>query len=252
MGQIKRSFGDNMNTKDLKSKLLKQYKYRIELHAHTSPASGCSEITPKEMVDTYKSLGYDAVTITNHFIHQYHGPEKAENVDIIIRDYEETKKYGDEVGLKVYLGAEVRFTESCNDYLLFGVNKEMLLEIYDLLPFGLENFRKNYSMPDSVFLQAHPMRDGMQRVDPALLDGIEVFNLHPHHNSKVGMAAVYAKENNLEIMVAGSDFHHPNLGHEGVAALRADSLPEDSFQLAALLKKGDYLLEAGRNNIIIP
>ena len=67
MGQIKRSFGDNMNTKDLKSKLLKQYKYRIELHAHTSPASGCSEITPKEMVDTYKSLGYDAVTITNHF-----------------------------------------------------------------------------------------------------------------------------------------------------------------------------------------
>ncbi len=169
-----------------------------------------------------------------------------------MRDFEETKKHGDESGIKVYLGAEIRFTECDNDYLIFGINKEMLFEIYDLLPFGLENFRKNYAMPNSVFVQAHPMRDGMQTIDTGLLDGIEVFNMHPGHNSRVGIASVYAKANNSSIVTAGSDFHHPNRNHEGVAALRSACLPNDSFGIAELLKNGEYLLEIGRNNIVIP
>ena len=128
----------------------------------------------------------------------------------------------------------------------------MLEEIYDLLPYGIENFRKNYSMPDSLFIQAHPFRNDMVTVDPSLLDGIEVFNLHPNHNSRVGIASLYAKENKLSVITAGSDFHHKDRKHEGVAALRTKYLPEDSFGLASLLKAGDYLFEAGRNNIIIP
>lgn len=241
-----------MDLKELKSNLLSRYKYQIELHAHTSPVSGCSQVTPKEMAETYKKLGYDAVAITNHFMYQHNRISKEEYIDAFLYDFEQTKKYGDELGLKVYLGAEIRFTENDNDYLIFGINKEMLLEIYDLLPLGIENFRKTYDMPDGVFLQAHPMRDGMQKVDAALLDGIEVFNLHPGHNSKVGLASVYAKENNFSVVIAGSDFHHPNQRHEGVSAMRGASLPEDSFELATLLKSGDYLLEIGRNNIVIP
>lgn len=241
-----------MNLKELKSEILSQYKYQIELHAHTCPVSGCSQVTPKDMVDTYKSLGYDGVVITNHFMYQHNRVTKEEYVDFFIRDYEQAKTYGDEVGLKVYFGAEIRFTEWDNDYLIFGIDKEMLSEIYDLLPHGIENFRKTYAMPDSVFIQAHPMRDGMKLYDPSLLDGIEVFNLHPNHNSKVGLASVYAKENNIPIIIAGSDFHHPNRNHEGLSALRATYLPEDSFELAKVLKAGDYLLEIGRNNIIIP
>ena len=30
-------------------------------------------------------------------------------------------------------------------------------------------------MPDGIFIQSHPMREGMQSVDATLLDGIEVF-----------------------------------------------------------------------------
>lgn len=240
-----------MNIKELKKELLSQYKYQIELHAHTSPASGCSEITPKEMVETYKKLRYDAVTITNHFIYQDNG-SKEEYIDSFMNDFELTKKYGDELGLKVYLGAEIRFTESNNDYLIFGINKNMLLEIYDLLPLGIENFRKNYPMPHSLFIQAHPMRNGSQNVNPALLDGIEALNMHPGHNSRVGLTSVYADKNNISIITAGSDFHHKNLNHEGVAAIRLKCLPKDSFELAEFIKKGDYLLEIGRNNIVIP
>ncbi len=241
-----------MDLKELKSDLLSKYKYQIELHAHTFPVSGCSQVTPKEMAETYKELGYDAVAITNHFMYQHNNSSKEEYIDAFLYDFQQTQKYGEELGLKVYLGAEIRFTENDNDYLIFGISKKMLLEIYDLLPLGIENFRKTYDMPDSVFIQAHPKRNGIQNVDAALLDGIEVFNLHPGHNSKVGLASVYAKENNISMIIAGSDFHHPNQSHEGVAALRGAYLPEDSFELATLIKSGDYLLEIGRNNIVIP
>lgn len=240
-----------MSLKKLKSKLQSEYKYRIELHAHTSPMSGCSEISPIEMVDTYKKLGYDAVVITNHFIFKHDHRPKEQYIEDFIKNFEETKEYGEKEGLKVYLGAEIRFTENNNDYLVFGVNKEMLYEIYDLLPKGLKNFRKSYPMPNSIFIQAHPMRDGMQPVDTSLLDGIEVYNMHPGHNSRVGQVAVYAKENGKEIITAGSDFHHKNKKHEGVAAVRTATLPEDSFSLTKILREKNYLLEIGRNNIIL-
>lgn len=241
-----------MNIKSLKNELLNTYRFQTELHAHTSPASSCSEIDPEDLAVTYKNLGYDAVTVANHFIYEYEGLSKNEIIDRFFADYEKAEKKGKEIGIKVLLAAEIRFTESDNDYLIYGINRTMLEEIYDLLPFGIENFRKTYSMPESVFLQAHPFRQGMKDVDPSLLDGIEVFNMHPNHNSKVGIAAVYAKEQAFSVISAGSDFHHSGRKHEGVSAIRSKFLPEDSFELAKLLKSGDYLLEIGRNNIILP
>ncbi len=241
-----------MDIKALKTQLLNEYRYQIELHAHTSPASSCSQIPPEDMAVIYKNLGYDAVTIANHFIYEYQGLSKNEVIDRFFDNYNKAREKGEEIGIKVLLAAEIRFTENDNDYLVFGVTRKMMEEIYDLLPYGIENFRKSYSMPESVFIQAHPFREGMEKVNPALLDGIEVFNMHPNHNSRVGIASVYAKEQDFSVITAGSDFHHPNRNHEGVSALRSAYLPEDSFDLAKLLKSGDYLLEVGRNNIIVP
>lgn len=241
-----------MDIKTLKTDLLKEYKYRTELHAHTSPASSCSQIPPEELAVIYKNLGYDAVTVANHFTFGYQHSDKQQVLDRFFGDFEKAEKKGEEIGIKVLLAAEIRFEENDNDYLIYGVTRKMMEEIYDLLPFGVENFRKVYSMPDSVFLQAHPFREGMERVDPSILDGIEVFNLHPNHNSKIGLAAVYAKEQNFGIVTAGSDFHHPNRKHEGVSAILTKTLPDGSFVLADILKSGDYLLEAGRNHVIIP
>lgn len=241
-----------MDLKKLKSDIQSEYKYRIELHAHTFPASGCSQISPKEMVNTYKSLGFDAIVITNHFIFEHDNREKTQYIEDFIKNFEETKEYGEKEGLKVYLGAEIRFTENHNDYLVYGIERKMLYEIYDLLPFGIENFRKQYKMPNSVFIQAHPHRSGIKVVDADLLDGIEAFNMHPGHNASSGLTSLYAKENGLTLITAGSDFHHPNKQHEGLAALRTNILPNDSFSLAKILKEQDYLLEISRNNIIIP
>lgn len=241
-----------MNIKELKQSLVNEYKFRTELHAHTSPASSCSEIPPEEVAEIYKALGYDAVTIANHFSFSYQDSQKNEVIERFFSDFEKAEKRGKEIGINVILAAEIRFTENENDYLIYGVTRKMMDEIYDLLPWGVDNFRKVYSMPDSVFLQAHPFRDGMQSVNPAILDGIEVFNLHPNHNSRVGIASVYADEQIFPIITAGSDFHHKNRKHEGVSAIRSKFLPKDSFELASLLKSGDFLLEVGRNNIVIP
>lgn len=241
-----------MELKELKKSLLNEYKYRTELHAHSSPASSCSEIPAEEIPVIYKDLGYDAVTIANHFSFNYQDSEKEEVIERFFSDFEKAEKKGEEIGIKVILAAEIRFTENENDYLIYGVTRKMMDEIYDLLPYGVDNFRRVYSMPDSVFLQAHPFRDGMELADPSILDGIEVFNLHPNHNSRVGIASVYAKEQGYSIITAGSDFHHKNRKHEGVSAILTKTLPEKSFDIADILKSGDYLLEAGRSNIIIP
>lgn len=241
-----------MDLKALKKELLGEYRFQTELHAHTTDASSCSQVPPEDMAVIYKNLGYDAVTIANHFIYEYEGLTKNEMIDRFFDNFERAENKGKEIGIKVLLAAEIRFTENDNDYLVYGVDRKMLEEIYDLLPYGIENFRKVYSMPRSVFVQAHPFRDGMEHVDPALLDGIEAFNLHPNHNSRVGIASVYADKQQFSVITAGSDFHHPDRGHEGVSAIRSTYLPEDSFGLAKLLKEGNYLLEIGRNNIIIP
>ncbi|MBE6936563.1 MAG: NUDIX domain-containing protein [Ruminococcaceae bacterium] len=234
-----------------KAALLAAYPHRIELHAHTSPVSPCSEVTAREVMETYYRLGYSAVTITNHFTHR-EDMTTEDYVDWYLADFEAARRHGEEIGIRVYLGAEIRFDENHNDYLIYGVDARMLREIYAYLPQGLNAFRRKYAMPDSVFIQAHPMRGGIEPIDPALLDGVEVFNMHPNHNSRVSIASLYAQENGISLVTAGSDFHHPGVNHEGAAAIRAAAMPADDFALAALLRSRNYLLETGRDRIVLP
>ena len=49
-----------------------------------------------------------------------------------------------------------------------------------------------YKNEKNVILQAHPFRDGMVLANPVSIDGIEVFNFHINHNSRIGIAAQYA------------------------------------------------------------
>ena len=242
-----------MQLSQLKDQLCQQYSFRIELHAHTKPVSGCSEVLPEELVAIYREKGYDAVVVTNHFIFgQFEHAEREEFLDQYLADYEKTVAAAEDSGLRVLLGAELRFAQNCNDYLLFGVDREILATCYNYLPKGLEAFRREVSLPNSVFVQAHPFRDGMTPVDLSLLDGIETFNMHPGHNSRVGFAARCAKDNRLPIRTVGTDFHHKNQGHEGISALRTATLPNDSFELAALLRSGDYVFEIGEGSIVLP
>ena len=222
---------------------IKNYKFRTELHAHTSPASPCGDFTPDEVVAKYAALSYNSIVITNHFYPNIRfRDDKEKCIAEYLKDYDAAVKAGAERGINVILGCELRFCESFNDYLLFGITPESLDFAFDYIDKGLEQFSKAFRSNDTVIVQAHPYRDGCVPAPPELLDGVEVFNLHPGHNSRVGVTAKFAKEYNL-IATSGTDFHHE--GHEGMTALLTAEEMKTSADIARVLKSGDYLIEIG-------
>lgn len=245
-----------MNAQEIKSQLEKEYKYKLELHAHSKPASGCSEVPVPDLIRTYAELGYHGIVLTNHFIYDYSTCMQERSVEeglaVWLNDYHEAVAEGKKFGLAVFLGAEIRFTENNNDYLIYGLTEKMLPEIYRLLPEGVVNFRKTYEMPDSVFLQAHPFRDGMVEVDPAILDGIETFNMHPGQRSRNAVANLYAKKKGFGIRLVASDFHFLRGREVAVSAIRTKTMPKDSFDVARILRSGDFIGEVGTQALILP
>lgn len=220
------------------------YPYRLELHAHSSPASGCSEVPADELVRVFKEAGYDGFALTNHFIanSDYTG-SKENTIEMFKKDIYLAQETGDKLGIKVYAGAELRFhNHSNNDYLFFGYTLDELPDIFDYLNTDLETFVKEYKKESSLLIQAHPFRNNMIRMNSDLLDAIEAFNVHQNHNSRVAVAAKYAAAEG-KIMTVGSDYHHP--GFEGISATRTKVLPKDESELISIIKNDDFIIEIG-------
>lgn len=228
---------------------IEKYRYKTELHLHTSPASGCSEIPPELAVELYADLGYHSIVICNHFFDGMRFREdKQQCIDAYLADYDLAVEAGKKYGVNVILGCEIRFTENANDYLLFGIDRDFLDFAYESLDMGIEEFSKQFRDDGRLLIQAHPFRNGMTEVAPEYLDGIETFNMHPNHNSRVALASKYAKKHNL-IPTTGTDFHHP--GHEGMAALLTQIEIETSHDIVDVLRSGDYIFEIG-GSILLP
>ena len=228
---------------------IQEYQYKTELHLHTSPASSCSEIPPKTAVKNYAELGYHSIVICNHFRNGMRFQEdKKTCLEAYLADYDAAVEAGKQYGVHVILGCEIRFTENANDYLLFGIDREYLDFAYECLEMSVGEFSEVFRRDDRLFIQAHPFRNGMTEVPPEYLDGIETFNMHPGHNSRVAVANRYAKKHHM-ITTAGTDYHHP--GHEGMAALLTKTPMKTSHDLMEVLKSGDYLFEIG-GSIVLP
>lgn len=224
---------------------LSQYKYKIELHAHTSPCSPCSELPPAEFIARLKDKGYDAVVVTNHFFPWGPFMKTEDPVGTYLADFEEAKRIGEEEGITVLLGAEFRFEENNNDYLVFGVDEAFLRETVKRFDLTFREFYEIYHAENRLICQAHPFRNGIVVMDGAHMDGVEAFNMHPGHNSRICTSTQYADAENIPILTIGTDLHHR--GHEGCAALRAKTLPKNNDELVALLRSKDYVFEiAGR------
>lgn len=220
-----------------------KYKFKTEAHAHTKPASRCSEIIPSEMARIYKELGYDSVVISNHFMKGY-------STDAFLTDFYETEKEMKKLGMSAILGMEIRFSDvNNNDYLVYGIDENDVYKATEFFGSTIEEFYKGFKNERNVILQAHPFREGMVLADKNSIDGIEVYNMHPGHNSKVGFAARYAKENPEFIISGGTDYHHP--GHEGMCGILTKKKITDSFMFADILKKKDFLIEIGDTKVSV-
>lgn len=228
--------------------IIKEYGAKTELHAHTSPVSKCSCITPQDMARVYGELGCDAVVITNHLNMNWTEGDPSQRAEEYLNDYYETKKLGDASGLSVILGAELCFDGSRNDYLVYGIEPSDIEKMIYYLDKGIEAFYRDFKSGKNLILQAHPFRKNMTLAPLDAIDGIETFNCHPAHNSKIGEAARYARNNGL-LVSGGTDYH--DSGDEGICLMRSRMAPRDSFDIVEILKSRDYLFDLS-GSIVFP
>lgn len=231
----------------LKEQLEGEYPVKIELHTHTKPVSSCAAITPTLLAEKYAKEKMNGVVITNHMNPESLRMSKSEWCDFYLNDYK-TAVAAAKNNLRVYLGLEIRFTENSNDYLVYGVDEDLIKRAYDYIDKGIEAFYNACKTDRNIIIQAHPFRDNMERNYTENLDGIEVFNLHRGHNSRVGVAARFAKEI-PGVITGGSDIHA--IDDMPMICARFKECPKDSFEIAAKIKKGEYLLQLGPS-IILP
>ncbi len=222
---------------------ISDYKYKIELHAHTWPVSGCGDLFPEEMVAAYRAAGVDAVVLTNHFYAD-------KDMDKYMEAFYKAKARGEHFGITVILGMEFR-DDTDHDYLVYGIDEEFVRASHKYACGPYNKFYDDMKNDKNVMMYAHPFRDKWRDLGDDRLDGIEVFNLHEGNNSRIGMAARYAQEHDFsdKIVSCGTDFHE--LPFQALVLLRTKTLPQDSFELAEILKSRDYLIDIS-GNIIIP
>ena len=222
-------------------------KYLIELHCHTAETSSCSTVSGETLVDIYKAINYNAITITDHYYNGYFDllgdMPWNEKIDKYLSGYRNAKKHGDNVRVNVLLGIELRFADNFNDYLIYGLDEQLLYDYPLLYEYKLEKFSKFAKEHNLLFIQAHPFRNGMVVINHDYLDGIEVYNGHMWHNSRNKLAELIHEEQNKKrpfIAVSGSDCH--NISHEGRGGIIVDSLPKNSAEVASIFRGGEYKL----------
>jgi len=202
----------------------------------------------EQAIKEYALQNVHAVVITNHFNPDFLAYSAKDAAEIYLADYHMAKKTAKELGIRVILGMEIRFEENSNDYLVYGIDEGDIEKAWYYLDKGICEYYTDCKNDKNLILQAHPYRNNMVRVNVNYLDGVEVYNLHPSHNSRV---AVAAKEAELMqgIIVGGTDYHYA--GDAGLCLTRFTALPSDSYELAALLKNKDYIFQIG-GGIVFP
>ncbi|HBN85539.1 MAG TPA: transposase [Clostridiales bacterium] len=182
--------------------------FKYETHFHTSQVSPCGKVSAEEGIRLYAEYGYDGVVVTDHFYgwNKIKHPAWKDYVDFFLTGYRVAKKAGEKYGIHVFLGAEFRFDEHPNDYLAFGFDEDYLYRTENLMGMTLTEYKSSIENQDILIFQAHPYRKNCDIREPEFLDGIEVFNGNPRHNSDNDHAKQYAVENRL-MQLSGSDFH---------------------------------------------
>lgn len=219
--------------------------YKIETHLHTTYISHCGWLGSQALMKAYAAAGYSAICVTDHYNRDTFPYIRLDlsapgsKTDAFLEGFYRMKAEGEKYGITVYEGAELRFDESPNDYLLYGFHHELLADPEATMRMGLEAFAPKYRADGALLVQAHPFRGKCTPARADLIDGIEVLNLNPRHDSRNELAHAYAEEHGL-IMTAGSDCHRP--GDEGTSGILSETLPRDSFELAELLRSGKFEL----------
>ena len=87
--------------------------------------------------------------------------------------------------------------------------------------------------------QAHPFRNGLTIANPQNLDGYEIYNGHPDHDSRNAIAEAWTKLHGLP-GISGTDFHD---GKQDICAgIITDDPITSNEQLLEILRSQSYQL----------
>ncbi len=219
--------------------------HKIETHLHTSCVSRCGYLDPGTLAQAYHRAGYRAIAVTDHYnriTFDHLGiplDSAADKIFAFLEGYRQLCAACRPYGIQVYKGAELRFDENENDYLLFGFRNALLRDPEAVFRMGLAAFARLARREGAVLIQAHPYRDKCTPADAGYLDGVEVFNSNPRHENRNDRAEAFAAANGLR-RLAGSDCHQAT--DIAVTGIGAAELPGDSFAFTRLIRSGSYTL----------
>ena len=213
---------------------------KTELHAHTKGASGCAFVLAKDLIKEYKDAGFDAVVITNHIAEnefiKYPGETRKEKLDYYLSLFDDAKREGEKLGIKVFLGAEIRAKEDYFiEFMIYGFDREFLYNAPDLFTLNQRELFNLCEENGLLLYQTHPFRRGVTCGDPKFIHGAEAFNGHVNHVNSNALALDFCEKNNL-IKLCGTDFHDPSQPKPCYALIPEDINTEK--ELCAYIKSG--------------
>ncbi|MDL2234960.1 PHP domain-containing protein [Christensenellaceae bacterium OttesenSCG-928-L17] len=226
--------------------------YLYETHLHTKESSRCGHVPAAQMVDEYLARGYAGIVVTDHLPGDYLPELPASTdwqvwVDHLLAGYKAAKAAGDEKGLDVILGVEIRFPANDSDYLLYGVDEEFLRANPFLHQTNIKRFFRKYGS-QLLIIQAHPFRTSFP-VYPRFMHGVEIVNCNERHDSRNELALALTNDHKKLKQLAGSDAHR--MEDIGRAALMLHQQITNSHMLKRVIENGQYTLCCPELNDII-
>ena len=136
--------------------------YLYDPHTHTAETSKCGHLPAADVVERYVKHGFSGLVVTDHLHPEYlsridteHDWQKA--MDHYLSGYKASKKRGDELGFDVILGAELRFPQNDNDYLVYGIDEDWLRSNPYMCCTSAREFYEKFHN-EVLIIHAHPYR----------------------------------------------------------------------------------------------
>lgn len=222
-------------------------EFLYEMHAHTSETSRCANVAASEVISEYIKAGYSGIAVTDHLspatFEEFDETNTSweEKVSHFLKGFKKAEKAA-EGKINILLGMELRFQSkgNNNDYLVYGVTEEFLYAHPEILNLNIRSFSDLAHKNGMMIFQAHPFRNGMTIVNPKNLDGIEIYNGNPRHNSRNHIAEQWAKTFGL-MTSSGSDYHeYEDIARGGIYFKREI---KTNGELLSELRRGDYKIK---------
>lgn len=226
---------------------------RIDLHTHCLPVSRCAHHQPEELPEMFAEKKMDAIVLTNHCYPAHCDPLSSdikEQARIYLDTYHRCRKKGEEIGLKVFFGMELKLINEPNkpEFLLYGLSEEEFLSSYPLYNITQKELFEFCNETNVLMFQAHPYRteQGYAPGDMRYVHGIEVYNPHLLFDARLDDALQLANQHQ-KLKSSGSDFHV--VKQAGLAGMIVPDDIEDQFMLRDYLRKGESIILKGNETL---